>query len=207
MMPFECSSNGIHGTFQWADIRVRLDSLRTRLLAEVDEWRTVGEQQTHVLRDKHDAGVNSCSRPLKSNQRPYRSLHMDMCMCSMQARSVWGRQSTIYMSKRSASRLRHLTARPSVRRWAIPASGRRPYSGRPRRSGTAASSASSSSFRRTSPMRRRSCASRRSWCTRRSRHTGFRVRAHHRAVIKLAVRFFRSLRCMSPAMSLLRPVM
>lgn len=60
MMPFECSSNGLHGTFQWAKVKARLEALRRKLLDEVDEWRTIGAQQTTMLREKRDASVNSC---------------------------------------------------------------------------------------------------------------------------------------------------
>jgi len=68
MMPFECASNGIHGNFQWTKIRTRLEALRTRLLAEVADWRTKGAEQTRMLREKHDASVNSCIHHLRQQE-------------------------------------------------------------------------------------------------------------------------------------------
>ena len=68
MMPFECSTNGMSGSFQWAKIRTRLESLRARLHEEVEEWRTVGAAQTQMLREKHDASVNSCIHYLRQQE-------------------------------------------------------------------------------------------------------------------------------------------
>ena len=68
MMPFECSSNGIHGAYQWARVRARLEALRTRMLAEVDEWRAKGAEQTQMQRERHDASVNSCIHYLQQQE-------------------------------------------------------------------------------------------------------------------------------------------
>ena len=68
MMPFECSGNGIHGNFQWAKIKTRLESLRARVLANVEEWRKKGAEQTLLLHEKHDAGVSSCIHYLRQQE-------------------------------------------------------------------------------------------------------------------------------------------
>jgi ubiquitin-protein ligase len=51
-----------------AQIRTRLEALRTRLLAEVADWRTKGAEQTRMLREKHDASVNSCIHHLRQQE-------------------------------------------------------------------------------------------------------------------------------------------
>ena len=68
MMPFECSGNGIQGNFQWAKTKGRLEAVRARLLAGIDEWRKSGAEQTALLRDKHDASVNSCIHYLRQQE-------------------------------------------------------------------------------------------------------------------------------------------
>jgi len=60
MMPFECSSNGMSGTFGWAKIKARLLKLHESLRAEIETWRRQGAEQTRLLRASHDASVNSC---------------------------------------------------------------------------------------------------------------------------------------------------
>jgi len=68
MMPFECSSNGMQGTFQWAKIRTRLEKLQAALAAETETWRRVGAEQTSLLKAHHDAGVNSCIDYLRQQE-------------------------------------------------------------------------------------------------------------------------------------------
>jgi len=59
-MPFECPSNGMQGTFQWAKLRARLTKLHVAVMAEIEDWRRQGADQTLLLRAHHDAAVNSC---------------------------------------------------------------------------------------------------------------------------------------------------
>jgi len=68
MMPFECSSNGMQGSFQWAKIRTRLEKVQAGLLAEIETWRRVGAEQTALLKAHHDAGVNSCIDHLRQQE-------------------------------------------------------------------------------------------------------------------------------------------
>ena len=73
MMPFECPSNGIAGSFQWTKIRNRLEAIRAQLLASVEEWRRSGAEQTALLREKHDASVNSCIHHLRQQEERIKS--------------------------------------------------------------------------------------------------------------------------------------
>ena len=41
MMPFECSSNGIHGSFQWSKLHARLEKLHASLMAALFVTRSV----------------------------------------------------------------------------------------------------------------------------------------------------------------------
>ena len=68
MMPFECASNGMHGTFQWSKIRNRLEMLRAGLVAEIEEWRKRGAEQTLMVAEKHDASVTSCVHFLRQQE-------------------------------------------------------------------------------------------------------------------------------------------
>ena len=68
MMPFECSSNGMPGMFQWAKLRTRLDKLHAAVLGEVDAWRRNGAEQTQMLAEHHDAGVSSCIHHLRQQE-------------------------------------------------------------------------------------------------------------------------------------------
>jgi len=68
MMPFECATNGMHGTFQWAKIRGRIESLHAALMASVENWRRVGAEQTQLLKAHHDAAVNSCVHYLRQQE-------------------------------------------------------------------------------------------------------------------------------------------
>lgn len=70
MMPFECSSNGMSGTFGWAKIKARLLKLHESLRAEIETWRRQGAEQTRLLRASHDASVNSCVRWLLQEEEP-----------------------------------------------------------------------------------------------------------------------------------------
>jgi ubiquitin-protein ligase len=60
MMPFECASNGMTGSFHWSKIRSRLQQIHQTLSAEVDDWRRQGAEQTQMLKECHDAAVCSC---------------------------------------------------------------------------------------------------------------------------------------------------
>ena len=68
MMPFECHTNGIHGTFQWQKVRVRLEAIKQRLYAEIDEWRAKGLEQTQKENEKHDAALSSCIHYLRQQE-------------------------------------------------------------------------------------------------------------------------------------------
>jgi len=68
MMPFECSSNGMHGTYQWAKLKTRVEKLHARLMAEVGEWRVQGAQQTQLLKSHRDSAVNSCVHYLRQQE-------------------------------------------------------------------------------------------------------------------------------------------
>lgn len=68
MAAFECPSNGMHGMYQWTRIRTRLDAVRQSLLAEVEQWRQTGAEQTELLRAKHDASVTSCIHHLNQQE-------------------------------------------------------------------------------------------------------------------------------------------
>ena len=72
-MPFESGSNGLFGAFQWAKTRARLEALRVKLAEEVEMWRVVGAEQTCMLRDKHDASVNSCIHYLRQQEERIKS--------------------------------------------------------------------------------------------------------------------------------------
>lgn len=60
MMPFECRTNGMTGTFQWSKIKTRLSCVREMLMHEVETWKLQGAEQTLMLKESHDAAVNSC---------------------------------------------------------------------------------------------------------------------------------------------------
>ena len=60
MMPFECSSNGMHGQFQWGQVRGRLEKIHAALLASIDEWKRKGAEQTAQLKAKQDSQVTAC---------------------------------------------------------------------------------------------------------------------------------------------------
>jgi len=68
MMPFECSSNGMAGNFQWAKIRARIEKLHAALMAELENWRRIGAEQTMLLKGHHDAAVNSCVHYLRQQE-------------------------------------------------------------------------------------------------------------------------------------------
>jgi len=68
MMPFECPSNGMHGSYQWAKTRSRLEAIGAALVAEVEGWRKTGAEQTLMLREKHDASVTSCVHHLHQQE-------------------------------------------------------------------------------------------------------------------------------------------
>lgn len=67
-MPFECPSNGMQGTFQWAKLRARLTKLHVAVMAEIEDWRRQGAAQTLLLRAHHDAAVNSCIHYLRQQE-------------------------------------------------------------------------------------------------------------------------------------------
>merc|ERR1719460_1481926 len=60
MMPFECSSNGMHGNYQWTKLQARLDKIHAQLMLEVQDWRAQGTQQTALRKRGADSAVNSC---------------------------------------------------------------------------------------------------------------------------------------------------
>eukprot|EP00900_Chrysochromulina_parva_P024407 jgi/Chrpa1/65/Chrysochromulina_OHIO_Genome00000170-RA len=72
MMPFECPSNGMHGAYQWAKTRARLEAIRAALLAEIESWRETGAEQTLMLKEKHDASVSSCVHHLQQQEERLR---------------------------------------------------------------------------------------------------------------------------------------
>jgi len=83
MMPFECSSNGMTGSFDWAKVKARLEKLHAALLAEVEEWRRQGVEQTQMLLAQHSAAVTSCIPHLR--QQEERLKHEMPCGASMGA--------------------------------------------------------------------------------------------------------------------------
>ena len=68
MMPFECSSNGMHGQYQWAKLKARVDKIHAQLMAEVQEWRNQGAQQTALMKSHRDSAVNSCVHYLRQQE-------------------------------------------------------------------------------------------------------------------------------------------
>lgn len=75
MMPFECSANGMSGAFGWSKIKARLLKIHEQLLAEVEAWRKQGAEQTRLLKENHDAGVNACVHHLlQQEERSKRDL-------------------------------------------------------------------------------------------------------------------------------------
>ena len=73
MMPFECPTNGMHGSYQWAKLKQRLEAIKAQLLAEVDDWRKKGAEQTLMLRERHDASVSSCLHQLRQQEERIRA--------------------------------------------------------------------------------------------------------------------------------------
>eukprot|EP00965_Chrysotila_dentata_P074905 2475291-Pleurochrysis_carterae.AAC.3 len=61
-MPFECTSNGMQGAFQWTRIKARLEKLHAKVMADIETWRSQGSEQTSLLKAHHDASVNRCAR-------------------------------------------------------------------------------------------------------------------------------------------------
>jgi len=68
MMPFECPSNGMAGTFQWERLRTQLEAVWTALQAEVVGWRKQGAEQTTMQQEKHEASVSSCIHYLRQQE-------------------------------------------------------------------------------------------------------------------------------------------
>jgi len=68
MMPFECSSNGMHGNYQWSKLQARLDKIHAKLMLEVQDWRAQGTQQTALRKRGSDSAVNSCVDYLAQQQ-------------------------------------------------------------------------------------------------------------------------------------------
>jgi len=68
MMPFECSSNGMHGNYHWSRLRMRLENIRTQLQGQLDDWRKKGAEQTLMLKERHDASVTNCIHYLRQQE-------------------------------------------------------------------------------------------------------------------------------------------
>ena len=68
IMPFECKTNQMSGTFAWAAIAERLETLKSRALDEVNEWRRQGQQQTALIAEGHVSAVDSCISCLRQQE-------------------------------------------------------------------------------------------------------------------------------------------
>jgi len=77
MMPFECASNGIQGSFHWSKLQARLEKLHASLMTEVEEWRRHGAQQTAMLQAGRDASVTSCIHHLRQQEERLKSESVD----------------------------------------------------------------------------------------------------------------------------------
>lgn len=58
MMPFECSTNGMRGSFAWRNVGERLRALRKRVDEEMDGWRQIGVEQAALARSGSAIGLS-----------------------------------------------------------------------------------------------------------------------------------------------------
>jgi len=72
MMPFECSSNGMPGTYHWGKLKTRVEAVRSALHDEIEGWRRNGAEQTMMLAERHDAAVTSCVHHLRQQEERLR---------------------------------------------------------------------------------------------------------------------------------------
>jgi len=103
MMPFECSSNGMHGNFQWSKLYARLENIHTHLMTEVQEWRCQGAQQTVLQKSRRDSAVNSCVDFLMQQQERVKhespdgvSFGVDEANACVWVATVFGPSETIW---------------------------------------------------------------------------------------------------------------